>query len=46
MTFEQNPLRRAIEIIVLTVPQGPHEGREACQPEADCDWHKEEEIDH
>src|SRR5262249_55851170 len=46
LTFEQNPLRGALEIVVLTALEGPHEGREAGQPEADRNRHKKEEIDH
>jgi hypothetical protein len=46
MTFEQDPLRGALEIVVLTVFERPHERRESGQSETDCDWHQEEKIDH
>jgi hypothetical protein len=46
MTFEENPLCSALEIVILTVLERPHEGRESRQSEADRDGHQEKEIDH
>jgi hypothetical protein len=46
LSLEQDARRGTFEIVVLAVPQRPHEGGKRGKPHPDCDWNKKEIVDH
>jgi hypothetical protein len=46
IAFEQDALGGPFEVVVLPVPESPHEGSEAGQAQTYRNWHEEKEVDH